>query len=106
MLQQTNVQEAVRRLLKAAPPGSEVILFGSYARGDAGVDSDLDFLVVEPEVHDRRGEMVRLREVLRGMPIGVDILVAPRQVFDDWKQTPNNILHSAWKEGRVCREMG
>ena len=41
------------------------MLFGSYARGDAREDSDLDLLVIEPRVDDRAKEMVRLRRVLR-----------------------------------------
>jgi predicted nucleotidyltransferase len=100
------VEQSARRLLAAAPPGSQVILFGSHARRNASPDSDLDFLVVEPEVADRRREMVRLREVLRGLPVGVDILVTSREIFDAWKDTPNNILHQAWKEGRAFNEVG
>jgi predicted nucleotidyltransferase len=34
------IEEAANRLLRAAPAGSEVILFGSYARGDAREDED------------------------------------------------------------------
>ena len=36
------------RMLQAAAPEAQVLLFGSYARGEAGPDSDLDFLVIEP----------------------------------------------------------
>jgi predicted nucleotidyltransferase len=42
-------------------PGATIILFGSRARGDAREGSDLDFMVVEPEVKARREEMERLR---------------------------------------------
>ena len=69
MIDRATIQEAIRRLLAAVPPGSEVILFGSYARGDAREDSDLDFLVVEPVLESRREEMVRLRLVLRPLRI-------------------------------------
>ena len=54
----------------------------------------------------RHVEMLRLRNGLRGARVGIDILVTSREVFDQWKETPNNILHQAWKEGRVCREVG
>lgn len=91
---------AVRTILKAAPPDSEVILFGSYARGDFGDDSDLDLLVVEPFVKARRAETVRLREVLRPLRIPVEILVVSRRVFDAWKKLPNNVIEAAYREGR------
>jgi predicted nucleotidyltransferase len=106
MVEELSITQMAKRLLAAAPVGSEVILFGSYARGDATEESDLDFLVIEPEVGDRRLEMVRLRNELRGMPVGIDIIVVNREMFDEWRQTPNNTLHEAWKEGRVYREVG
>src|SRR5438128_2746143 len=76
------VDRAAAMLLAAAPAGSEVILFGSYARGDAHRDSDLDFMVIEPVVSGQRAEMVRLRQVLRPLRIPVDVLVVSREGFD------------------------
>jgi len=69
------VETAARMLLRAAP-GSKVILSGSHARGTPDRDNDLDFLVVEPVVTDRHGEMVRLRQVLRPLRIPVPIRIA------------------------------
>lgn len=100
MIEQKPIDEAIRRLVEAAPAGSEVILFGSYARGNAKEDSDLDFLVVEPELLSRRDEMVRLRLVLRPLRIPVDVLVVSRGAFEDWKETPNNVIFQAVREGR------
>ena len=106
MIDQTTITNAASLLLEAAPVGSEVILFGSHARGNAGPDSDLDFLVIEPEVTSKHDEMVRLRDVLRPMRIPADVLVTSRRVFEDWRETPNNVLYEAWKEGRVFNEVG
>ena len=75
MLTQQVIDQAVRVLADAAQPRS-IVLFGSHARGEARADSDLDLLVVEDEVHDRAGEMVRLRRALRPLRVPVDILVA------------------------------
>ena len=106
MPDQATITSAVRLLLEAAPAGSEVILFGSHARGDAGADSDLDFLVIEPEVASRHEEMVRLRDTLRPLRVPADVLVTSREIFEDWRDTPNNVLYEAWKEGRVFHEVG
>jgi len=106
MIDQATIADAVRLLLEAAPAGSEVILFGSHARGDAGPDSDLDFLVIEPQVTSKHQEMVRLRDVLRPLRVPADVLVTSRGVFEAWRETPNNVLYEAWKEGRVFDEVG
>src|SRR5262249_13200549 len=63
-ISEATIQEAVELLRRAADP-SRIILFGSYARGDARENSDLDFLVTQPVVTARRREMVRLSNVLR-----------------------------------------
>ncbi|WP_363319324.1 nucleotidyltransferase domain-containing protein [Accumulibacter sp.] len=39
---------------------ARVILFGSYARGTADDDSDLDLMVIEREVPDKAAEHIRL----------------------------------------------
>ncbi len=104
-MEQKVIQEAIQRLLNAAPPGSKVILYGSYARGNAEASSDLDFLVVEPEVQSRHTEMVRLREavdsVLAPFLVPVDVLVIARDKFDRWKNVLNTVYYEASREGRV-----
>jgi predicted nucleotidyltransferase len=99
VIEERTIEQAAKMLLEAAP-GSRVILFGSHATGRAGPDSDLDFLVVEPEVRDRMAEMVRLRRVLRPLGIPVDVAVVSAKVFEEWRDTPNTILYEAAREGR------
>ena len=97
----TIIEKAVDLLLEAAPAGSRVILFGSHARGDAGPDSDLDFLVIEPRVADHRAEMVRRHHVLQPMRVPADVLVTSEAIFQEWQDTPGTVLFEAAKEGRV-----
>lgn len=94
------IQEVGRRLHAAAPPGSRVILFGSHARGQAGPHSDLDFLVIEPEVSDRGRESVRLRRTLRGMGAAADVIVVSETSVREWRDVYGTIIHSALSEGR------
>jgi predicted nucleotidyltransferase len=77
------------------------VLFGSHARGDAGEDSDIDLLVIEPEVEDRTREMVRLRRLLRPLRIPVDILVYSAEEVARWGEQPGTALYWALREGRV-----
>ena len=96
----STVRKAAQMLLRAAP-GSKVILFGSWARGTPHPDSDMDFLVVEPEVTDPHAEMVRLRGVLRPLRVPVDVLVVSDKTFQEWRDTPNTVIHVAETEGKV-----
>ena len=52
---------------------AKVIVFGSYARGDAREGSDLDLIVVEREIADHTREYVRLRDAVCP-PIHVSML--------------------------------
>ena len=105
MSDESVINLAGRLLREAAPSGSEVYLFGSHARGENRADSDLDFLIIEPEVTDRHAEMVRLRDVLRPLRVAADVLVTSRRVFEEWRGTPNNVLYEAALYGRLLREV-
>jgi predicted nucleotidyltransferase len=99
------VKQAVDLLLRAAPAGSKVILFGSHARGEARPDSDLDFLVVEPRVENRYAESIRLREALRNLDSAVDVLVVSAKIFQEWADTPNTVIYEAAREGKVYEQV-
>lgn len=95
------VVDRAAKLLHEAAPGATVILFGSHARGEAGPDSDLDFLVIEPKVAAWRREMVRLRDVLRPLRVPADVLVVERDQFDAHAQLPGSLCHEAAAGGRI-----
>jgi predicted nucleotidyltransferase len=95
------IAEAGRRLSRAAGESAQVILFGSHARGDARTDSDLDFLVIEPEVDNRHAESVRLRRKLRGLSIAADVIVVSADHVAEWGEVKSTMLHKALTEGRV-----
>lgn len=104
MLDERAIEDAARRIAGAARSPCRVIVFGSYARGDAGEDSDLDLLVVEREVSDYTGEYLRLREAIGSLGIGVDLLLYSEPEFEkrrDWWTTP---VYWAAREGKVMHD--
>ncbi len=103
MIAQEIIQKAIELLKEAANP-VKIILFGSYARGNASENSDLDFLVVEKEFLSRRTEMVRLRRVLSHLRIPVDIIVVSERIFNEWLTTPGTLIYEAGIEGKIVYE--
>lgn len=85
-----------------------IILFGSRARGDADADSDVDLMVVEegpfgPERNDHT-ETVRLIYALADFPVAKDILVCSREEVEYWKDSLNNVVAEALREGEELYE--
>jgi uncharacterized protein len=103
MNEKETIQEAVNRLVKAARP-VRLILFGSHSTGEATEESDLDFLVIEREVSNKIEEMIRLRRVLKGLDISVDLLVVSEKEAQDWGHLPGSALYWALREGRTVYE--
>jgi predicted nucleotidyltransferase len=95
--------EITRRILAASNP-EKIVLFGSYARGDFGPDSDLDLLVILDGVDSPRAESVRLRRSLRGLLVPVDILVATPEQVERHRNTIGLIYCSALAEGEIIYE--
>lgn len=95
------IERAVAILLAETPPGSRVVLFGSQASGVADARSDIDLMVIEPVVHNRVREMVRLAEVLRPLKLPVDLIVLSEKSFEDWRDIPNSVAYRVAREGKV-----
>jgi predicted nucleotidyltransferase len=94
------IAEAGRRLAAAAPDAT-VILFGSRARGEGRSDSDLDLLVIEPELESRRAEFVRLREALGDLGVPIDLVVLSADYADQRAQIRGTMVNEAVQRGRV-----
>lgn len=100
MIPEQTIRKAVERLVTAAQP-SKIILFGSFARGDSDEGSDLDLLIIEPELVDRYEEMIRLRDAIGPIGAGVDVLVCSEEEAERRAQVPGTVVYWALKEGRV-----
>jgi len=105
MLSQATLLEAARVLGEAAKP-ARVILFGSYARGEADEGSDVDFMVIEPEVVNAGEEAVRLYRALRPMRLPADVLVYSEAEIERRRDWCSSAVYWALREGKVLYEAG
>ena len=106
MLAQHAIVDAARRAAQAASSPARVMLFGSYARGDADPGSDLDLLVIERTVNDKTAEYLKLHRAIgtMGVGVGVDVLVMSQDEFTRRSQVPGTVPYWAVKEGQVIHD--
>ena len=82
----------------------KIILFGSYAGGSPGRDSDVDLLVVMPVAGSVRKKSVEIRCVLHGMGVAKDIIVVTPESLSKYGHIPGSIIHHALTRGTVLYE--
>lgn len=88
-----------QRLQEALAP-DRIYLFGSHARGDAGPDSDLDFLVVVPASTKSRYERaVKARGFVRDIVVPKDIIVLTRAEWEREINAPSSLSSTVLREG-------
>ena len=99
----TAIHEMARRLIRDFDPDL-IVLFGSYARGTAGPDSDADLLVVMPVRGSRRLKAVEMERALAGVGLPKDlVLVTPEEMERD-RRLPGTLIRPALQEGIVLYE--
>jgi predicted nucleotidyltransferase len=94
------IRRMVRRIVAQFDP-DKIILFGSYARGEAGPDSDVDLLVVMPVRGSKRAKQLEIRAAVHDVHVPKDIVVSRPEEFQWRKDTVGTIEHPATREGEV-----
>ncbi|MCX5635703.1 MAG: nucleotidyltransferase domain-containing protein [Planctomycetota bacterium] len=94
------IREMVNRIVRRFDP-EKVILFGSYATGKAGPDSDVDFLVVMPVMGSKRKKAVEIGVALHDMGVAKDVIVVRPDEFEWRKDIIGTIEWPAAHEGKI-----
>jgi uncharacterized protein len=101
------IDRMARRIVAEVDP-AKVVPFGSWARGEATEQSDVDLLVVEREPFDarrsRREEAVRIWQCLSEFRVPKDVLVFSVGEIDQWKDSLYHVVGRALQEGKVLYE--
>ena len=98
------LERMVEAIVREVDP-ERIYLFGSYARGDPGPDSDVDLLVVEREPfgpnRSRLNEINRVREAVSAFRVPKDILVFAVEEVAYWQDSINHVISKCFREGRL-----
>lgn len=95
--------EAVARITYNFNP-LQIILFGSWARGEARPDSDLDLLVVLPSIENKRRTLIEILRTLNGLPASKDVIVTTPEEIAQRGHLVGDVLRPALREGKVIYE--
>ena len=79
----------------------KVILFGSAARGDTEVDSDVDFLIVKKDTPHYGADRIRELSRIIKRSIAVDFLIYRPEELERRLQMGDPFLKAILKEGKV-----
>jgi len=82
----------------------KIILFGSYSRGDATDQSDIDLLVVAQTELAPRERFRAIRRLLADYPVAFDVYLKTPEEFDRWRSVVNHVVYFADKYGKVVYE--
>lgn len=88
------IEQLTAKIVESQQP-EKIILFGSYARGTATENSDVDLLVISHSTLPRREREVRLTRQLFGSGVPYDILVL----------TPEEVEERLHRNGPFIREI-
>ena len=94
------LRKMVRRLVERFDP-EQIILFGSYARGTARPDSDIDLLVIMPVTGSKRAKQVEMRVALRDFDVPKDVIVASPDEVMRRRNIVGTVIRPALREGKV-----
>lgn len=81
-----------------------IILFGSYAKGDAAQASDVDLLVVADTPLPPSQRYGAVRRLAADLPASFDIIVKTPEEYARSRKVVNHIVYFADKYGKVLYE--
>jgi len=102
---QEKVDLAVKTAVEIAQP-SRVILFGSWPRGEAKWDSDLDLAVLLPDSAESELAAIRkaLRRKLDEVPMSIDLVMVTEGFANRFRREINSIYFRILQDGHVAYE--
>ena len=98
MVDQDTMKEIIRRIVHVAKP-DRIVLFGSAARGEARVESDIDLLVVKKGYRIAANWPQEIYVRLIGIPVPVDVIVVRPEDVEELKDAIGTIIPAALREG-------
>lgn len=100
-----DLKEKITEALVSTVSPEQIIIFGSYARGEATKDSDLDLMVlVDPSQANFDTTIkcrIAVREAMTPANLSFDLVLQSVSMFDQQKRIKGSLQETIAKEGRI-----
>lgn len=107
MFESAKIKDIISMIVEKAKKDykpEKIILFGSYARGNPTIDSDIDLLVVK-DSSCRRDERDReIRKSLKDIKFPLDIFVYTPEEVEKFYNLKGSFINEIFSKGRVIYE--
>ncbi len=100
MITEKQINEVVKKIVENYRP-QKIILFGSYASGTPGKDSDVDLLIIKKSDLPRFKRPREIHRLFNPYPFAMDILVYSPEEVKKWEEHPNSFINTVLKNGKV-----
>jgi len=105
MVNEQEIEVAAKRLGKEIN-ASQVILFGSYARGQASENSDVDLMIIAESRLPRYKRSHELYKLFQPYPFGMDLVVYTPEEIEKGKKSPISFVSRVLREGKTVYVRG
>ncbi|MHB9069264.1 MAG: nucleotidyltransferase domain-containing protein [Sedimentisphaerales bacterium] len=99
MVEMAEIREVAQKIGRQANAKS-VILFGSYARGQATEHSDVDILVVAESSLPKHKRSRELYKLFKPYPFGMDIIVYTSAEIELARKSPLSFISTVLQDGK------
>ncbi len=103
MYSKKNIEKAKNTILKAVD-AEQIILFGSYARGDYNKDSDIDLMVIIKEKIDRKEKnkiLDKMAIIFFENNLNIDFFIKTKEDIEKYRNMVGTIIKTALEQGRI-----
>lgn len=103
MIEKEKIAEIVSKIASGYNP-DKIILFGSYATGNANENSDLDLFVIKDTDIPRPQRTIQVRRMLYGSMIPIDLIVYTPKEIDESKENRFGFVYEVLITGKTLYE--
>ncbi len=99
-----DILQEIKRRVAAVDPTAQVVLYGSYARGEQGPDSDIDLLILIDREKVSHADEQRLTYPLFDIEFDTGTMISPRVMPRNWWVKPPLVTpfyENVQREGRM-----